>query len=436
VDTLDLYHALYQFLGSLASIPLLGYWTIKGRFGTRWSDRLGFTVAGGKNPLWIHAVSVGETGSAIAVIKELNTLKPGLNYVLSVSTPLGLSYAKDALKKEGLENVGLLAPPIDVWGAPSRALKRIDPLALIIIETELWPGLIYKCQKMEIPVLIAAGRISQRSLSRYKLVKHIFGELLKKIDLIAATTKEDRQRFIDLGASPERVLSLGNPKFDKLIALSQNSTYTPSSLTAPFLVIAGSTHPGEEEIILQALIKLRLHRALSKEPVDKGRIKLILVPRHIGRAPEILQLALKNGFKAKILSDPNFDRDELPEVSVVNVLGRLMEFYAKADLALVGGSFVSGQGHNPLEPAALGRAVVIGPNMSSFSEQARFLMDNLGCKMVLPVNLNSVLQHFLDIPSVARNFGYNGRKAISSLKPAAPAISKKIVETLTEKGKL
>ena len=156
----------------------------------------------------------------------------------------------------------------------------------------------------------------------------------------------------------------------------------------------------------------------------------------MSRAQEVCDIALKNGLTTALISSPDFDRAKLPDVSVVNVLGKLSYFYRNADLALVGGSFLPGQGHNPLEPAAVGRAAIIGPNMSSFSEEARFLMDNLASKMVLPVNLYSIFSHFLELPELARSIGINARQLVAGMNPAAPLIAGRIIEILKQRGKL
>ena len=295
--------------------------------------------------------------------------------------------------------------------------------------------MISQAVSLDIPVLIAAGRLSLKSLKRYRILKPLFEDLIRKTDLIAAATPEDRERFLALGALPENTLALGNPKFDKLIDAARNIPYTPSSVTPPFVVTAGSTHPGEEELIIRELLKIRLSYSL-KSGAKSWKRRLIFAPRHLSRVNEVLDLASKNGLTSKPISSADFERKELPDVSVVSVMGKLGEFYQKSDLTIVGGSFVQGQGHNPLEPAAAGRAVIFGPNMSSFSEPARYLMDNMGCKIVLPINLHSIFLHFTELPEVARNSGFNGNQAVAALKPAAPLIAENILRVLKKKGRL
>jgi 3-deoxy-D-manno-octulosonic-acid transferase len=428
---LDLFYALYQIAGSPLSIPPILLSAFQGRFGGRWEERLGFPVSGLKKPLWLHAASAGESGSALSLIRELKKRRGSLNFVLSVSTPLGLAYAEADLKNSPIEDLRLLAPPLDFFWSPGRYLRRIDPQALIVLETELWPGLVLKARKLGLPFMIAAGRVSKKSARRYRLIAPVVKRMLAGARLVAAAGEGDKERFLELGARPERLFYLGNPKFDRLIAEAQRIDPAPSSLTPPFVVTAGSTHPGEEEIILGALLKARIARALG----DLGpppEIKLILAPRHVNRARELKELAEKNGFQAAIVEDPAVHPSALPEVSVVNVMGRLPEFYARSDLALVGGSFVRRRGHNPLEPAAQGRAAVFGPDMSSFNEEAGYLMKRKAAKMVLPVNLPALFSHFLETPATAMKAGINALEAVRGMTPAAPRTAEAILNALDE----
>jgi 3-deoxy-D-manno-octulosonic-acid transferase len=458
VGTLRIPYFLYQSLGGLASVPVVATAAVLGRFGGRWGDRFGFPATHGEAPIWVHAASVGEAGSALALMAELSKLAPKESFALSVATPKGLEAASAALsgaqgssKALAKADTGgkpaagagpnplaslsdrarVLAPPLDVWWAPGRFLARMAPKALIIMETELWPGIIFAAKDMGIPVMLAAGRVSKKSARRYRMAGPVFTRLLQSLDLIAATGDEDRENFLSLGADPKKTVTLGNPKFDRLIAIARDEPYVPASLGPPFVVTAGSTHPGEESLILRAVLKLRLANALSAKGKGPG-IKLVLAPRHVGRAGSIVALAKRLGMAAETIGGDRRDlgREGLPEVGVLDVIGRLMDYYRLADLALVGGSFVPGQGHNPLEPAALGRAVVCGPNMSSFSEQARFLMDLSACKMVLPVNLYSVLAHFLDIPSVALSKGLSGKLAVAGMTPAAPVLAERLLKVI------
>jgi hypothetical protein len=160
--------------------------------------------------------------------------------------------------------------------------------------------------------------------------------------------------------------------------------------------------------------------------------KAIFVPRHIHRAKEVLDLAKKKGFKASLLSDPETPLEELPEIAVFNSVGSLLRLYERCDLAIVGGSFISGlQGHNPLEPAACGRPMIFGPNMMSFHEQARALMESAACKMLLPLSLNTVFRHFSVDPLLGQVSGQRGRAYVAGLAPVAPVVAEAIRRALS-----
>jgi 3-deoxy-D-manno-octulosonic-acid transferase len=433
VDSLG--YGLWQTLGGLAALPAVLWSTARGRFGGRWGERLGFARADSQGALWVHAVSAGEAAAALEVIRELQTRLPDADFLLTVTTPTGLAFAEASVEREKLPRVKIAAAPLDFFGAPGRALKKFAPRALIILETEIWPGLIHKASSLGVPVLVASGRISPRAHRRYRAAKPLFRGTLRSLSLVCSITESDRKRYVSLGAKPDRAFALGSPKYDRLIGVARSRPYAPSSLEPPFVVVAGSTHAGEEEIVLSSLLKASVAKAVKSGDLTR-KIRLILAPRYVHRAPEVLALAKRKGFTASLVRDADFERGELSEVSVVDVLGKLGDFYARSDLALVGGSFVAGLGHNPLEPAALGRAVIFGPNMATFSHQAMFLMDNLACKMVLPAQLANIFLHFVSIPSLARLIGQNGRQAVAALEPAAPRIADKIMCVLKKKGRL
>ncbi|MDR2613670.1 MAG: hypothetical protein LBG06_12975 [Deltaproteobacteria bacterium] len=514
MDPLALFHGLYQVLGGIAAGPALFVSSLSGRGGGFWLDRLGYPAAGGGRPYWLHAASVGEAGSACAIIRAWRTQEPDSRFVLSVGTPAGRAHAEKSLA--GLDGVQFMAPPLDVWGASGRCLDRIEPSALVVIETEIWPGLIRAAARRRVPVVLAAGRISERTARRYGWVRSFFRQTLNSLARLLVISEDDRKRFLSLGVTPDRVEVMGSPKFDGLIDRARRDTPAPPiARRAPFLLVAGSTHPGEEEIILSELLKCLLGRALdhplpfppdsdaiaigpeaidawrnfaedaacgnaagreavpggpgpapagaAEGPADAGPaggtgasappeapgdpaappkpllprnpFKMIIVPRHANRAREVLALARKKGFGAEIITDPEIPLAELPDLAVFGAVGSLLRLYERCDLAIVGGSFVSGlQGHNPLEPAAVGRASFFGSNMASFHEQARALMERASAKMLLPVSIHSVLSHFVQDPSLAAVSGQRGRAYVASLSPAAPRIALGIRQALGVAG--
>jgi 3-deoxy-D-manno-octulosonic-acid transferase len=431
VDPLIFFHGIYQTVGGLVAVPTIFWTALTGRHGGQWLDRLGYVVAGGNKPLWLHASSVGEAGSAIKLLVSLKEILPDQKYVLSLGTPGGLKYAENIIRDD--PSIQLIASPLDVWGSPGRALDRMDPKALILMEAEIWPGLIRKCFKRKIPIILASGRVSEKSWKRYNLIRSFFRQLFNFMDLITVISSEDESRLRNLGVNPEKIIVMGNPKYDGLIKIAREEGPPPINIINPLLIVAGSTHPGEEEIIISALLKVLINSAAKKGGESQGDspppFKLIIAPRHVERAERILALAERSGFSAKLISDPNVSKDDLPEISVVNVLGKLGEFYSKADVAIVGGSFVAGySGHNPLEPASYGRPVVFGPNMESFNEPARALMDIGAAKMCLPQELHNVLFQISENPSRPRASGQRGKNQVAGRTMVGPVIANAIKE--------
>jgi 3-deoxy-D-manno-octulosonic-acid transferase len=373
---------------------------------------------------------VGEAQSAALLLKALQEQLDYPQYLLSVSTPAGLSHAEKLFKDD--KKVQVIAGPLDHWGAPRRIFDRVEPCALILVENEIWPGLLRKAQQREVPVILAAGRISEKSLRHYRLFPSFFRQLFSSMSLITLISRKDEARLILLGVDPDKLLVLGSPKFDTLITLARNEPPLPAPLSkGPYLLVAGSTHPGEEELILKALAKLLPGKSAENSPV-----KLILAPRHTERAAEILELARRKGFTADYTNDPKATTDSLPQVGIVSTMGKLKAFYEIGDLAIVGGSFFqSYQGHNPYEPAALGKPVIFGPYMSSFSGEADLLIEAEGAISVEPSTLAAVLAQYVDDPALSHKTGLNAKEALASQSLVAPIIASQISCALGDKIK-
>ncbi|MDR1655965.1 MAG: hypothetical protein LBT47_00200 [Deltaproteobacteria bacterium] len=459
----------YRTLGYLALGPALFWPTLKGRFGGSWSDRLGFTLCGGQKPLWVHAASVGEAASGLAVLAALTGQGYAGPKLLTVGTPAGLNYAgarlwpgqkiydfqfPNSACPAGLPteygDVQLAAPPLDFWGSPARFLDRVEPRALVIVETEIWPELVYQCSQRSIPLIIVSGRMSERSFNRYQKISSFIEGLLKSFDLICAISQTDGDRFKTLGASPDRTLVIGSPKFDALIKTAQtflstlsgpNELLTDGSVqhltelnsetildasapelpAQPQLIVCGSTHEGEEELILKAIKNL-----------GPQNIRLVLAPRHLIRTAEVLSIATAAGFKAKLYSETKVLAEpfEVETAVVLDQVGVLADLYAQADLAVVGGSLLQGAGHNPMEPAACGRPIVFGPFMSSFKTEAESLVAVGAAVQTTSEGLESVLKAFLDDPPLARRAGLLAAKHMAALTPVAPKLAQLVLETI------
>lgn len=323
-----------------------------------WSERLGFfPYRSDGESIWIHAVSVGEVQAAVPFIKAIRESYPGHVIVITTTTPTGRAQVNKALGDSVV--VGYL--PYDLPWTVSLFLNRIRPKVAIVMETELWPNLFYQCAKKQIPLMIANGRLSARSIKGYQRIQLFVRQTLKHISCIAAQSEADAQGFVTIGAAPERVMATKNIKFD--LSSPQYSEKSVEKFRAAFgvhkkLWVAASTHEGEDELVLQAYSQV-----LKTQPDTV----LLLVPRHPERFNTVADLVQRSGF-AMARRSSNDVGNSGTQVFVGDTMGELMFFYRVSDVAFVGGSLVPTGGHNILEPAALAVPSIVGPHTFNFKD--------------------------------------------------------------------
>ena len=330
--------------------------------------RFGLGAARAGGGVWVHAVSVGEVQVAAILIAALREREHGLEITLTCATPTGRARARALLP--GLE---VRYAPYDLPGCVRRCLARLRPRLLIMIESELWPNLLDQVSRAGVPALIASARISARSARIYQRLPGLMRAALAANVWVGAQTAADLERFAAIGVAPQRLTLAGNIKFDRTLPadIYERGALLRACYGAGRPVwVAGSTHPAEEPIVLQAHRQLR-----TSEP----RALLILAPRHPARFPAAAAAIAAQGFRcvrrSSIGSDPRADAvlDSSHEVLLLDSLGELLEFYAAADVAFVGGSLVPIGGHNLLEPAALGLPVLAGPEQFNSPDIAHAL---------------------------------------------------------------
>jgi 3-deoxy-D-manno-octulosonic-acid transferase len=373
------YTLLLYFLTPLILARLLWRSRRAPAYAKRWRERFGFVPAipDKHRVIWIHAVSVGETLAAVPLIKSLQAKYPQTQLVVTTTTPTG----SEQVSKVFGTSVYHVYAPYDLPDVLGRFFLRIKPSMLIIMETELWPNLIRKCRNASVPVVVANARLSEKSAAGYQKVAWLTRAMLADINLIAAQTEADGERFVSLGLARDNLSISGNIKFD--LDLSEQVRDQAAVLKAQWqsgadrpVWLAASTHQGEDELVLDAFAKV-----IEEQP----NTLLVLVPRHPERFDDVASLPVSRGFGVARRSEMNSpDADPLDlntQVLIGDTMGELLAFCGASDLAFIGGSLVPVGGHNLIEPAAWGIPVVTGPHLFNFAEVANKLLEAGGMRI-------------------------------------------------------
>ena len=380
-----LYRILY-FPTLLAVLPYYGFrmWR-RGGYAKDFQHRLGFfhcldAPAPGKKRIWLQAVSVGEI---LAIGPLVNALRADDRIEIVITTTTSTGYA-EALKRyrQSVRCVGLF--PLDFWPCVHVAWKRIRPDVIILTESELWPEHLHRACSKRIPTFLVNARISEKSFGRYRKVSGLPRRLLRKFDFIYATNELNRNRLLELGATPETIQSFGNIKFDVAVGETISTTARSELLEElgfhplqdqpqPFVLLGSSTWPGEEKALLEVQARL------IKEGVD---CRLLLVPRHAERASEIVGLLKQQS----LLWHQRSTQEPAPRevhIYLADTTGELARLTQIADLAFIGKSLPPNKGgQTPIEAAGLGIPILMGPNMSNFQQVTRSLVRSGAARIV------------------------------------------------------
>lgn len=373
-------------------------------------ERLGrvATWTGPVPPIWLHAVSVGEVMAATPLALELASRRPDLPLLVSTVTDTGRAVAEQRLPARQY-----VFFPLDFGWAVRPALDRLRPRAVLLTETEIWPNFIRACGMRGIPVVLINGRISPRSFPRYRRVRPLFARVLQGIGLFCMQTSQDAARILELGAPEDRVHVVGNLKFDLAMAGHTGEGLAVRTMlglpNARPVLVAGSTHRGEEESVLKAFQAAR--RAAPN-------LVLLLAPRHPERLADVEGLLAQAGLQWVRRS--RLPVEELPPVILLDTMGELARLYAAGTIVYVGGSLVPIGGHNVLEAAAYARPVLFGPHMGNFAEMARiFLEQGAGLQVRDATELGEEIVRLLAEPAAARRMGEVGRGIVDTHRGAS-----------------
>lgn len=354
----------------------------------------------GKSVIWIHALSVGEVTSVLPLVQRLNQ-EQGKNVIVvfSASTVSGFKLADQLLSSYCHR---LIYSPFDILPVVRLFIKQLEPDLFILVETDFWPNLLDSLKTSNIPSILVNGRVSASSIKKYCRFRSIFRPLFNQIDALCMQTAADADKMRELGIEERKIKVVGNLKFADL----QNMTSPPPEVS-PFpenqlVILAGSTHTGEERILLDVFQSLR---------IDFDSIHLAIAPRNINRIGEIVTIVENHGFTSSCYSDlsPNTS-----DITLIDTIGDLSGLYGFGDICFIGGSLVDEGGHNPLEAARFGKVVLFGPFMDDFSEISAGLVKAGGAMQISGRSqLQQILTTLVSSESERTEHGRNGSNFVS-----------------------
>lgn len=361
-------YLLYSLLltaGFLLLLPRFIFDALRhGKYAEGFRERAGSLPhfdAGGRPVIWLHCVSVGETQAARPLARAILEKFPAHALVVSTTTLTGQRVAREAF---GRDAALVFYFPFDWKWSARRALRKIEPSAVLIMETELWPRFFRECRLRGIPLALVNGRISEKSFRRYRLIRRFIGRVLKDLNLAAMQTEADAERLRSLGADVSRVKVSGNVKFD--FEIGREESALTKELRRRFrieetrpLLLAASTHAPEERVVLDAF-------KIARRSEKGRRARLLIAPRHPERFAEVSSLVESYGFSFSRRSREEHESDASCDVILLDSVGELSSAFPLAEIVFVGGSVAKVGGHNVIEPAAFGRCIVTGAHTSNF----------------------------------------------------------------------
>ena len=431
-----LYNVLF-FAGFVLSSPYY-FWRLWRRgnwvraFGQRFGqyDKNLRQAITNRHVVWVHAVSVGEVNLCVEFVRALQVRLPNAKIIVSTTTTTGMA----ELHKKLPGTFGKIYYPIDRRKYVDYAFRTLHPSAVILVETEIWPNFIWRAQDSGIPMFLINGRLSEKSYPRYLRLGTVFRQLFGAFTGLGAQTQEYAKQFQQLGCRPEAVRVTGNLKFDA----ARIGTAKPLDVAALLgqlgvspdaeLLVAGSTHAGEEEILVGQFLRLR-----ARFP----KLFLVLVPRHFERAKDAgrsLGKQVRLFYRADLTEHTQLAPSSI-DCLIVNTTGELMNFYRHATIAFVGKSLAAEGGQNPIEPAALGKPTIFGPNMQNFRDVARLLVSEGAAIQVRDAaQLERVLGELLADPARRLQLGQAAEATVRRNQGAIGRTIEMILPHLAEQG--
>ena len=377
------------------------------RFG-RYSSKIKQALTN-RHVLWLHAVSVGEVNICTQLIAALEPRVPNLTIVVSTTTSTGMAQLNEKLPS----HIQKIYYPVDRRAYTWRALATIHPEAIVLVEAEIWPNFLWRARDLDIPVFLVNARLSNRSYRGYKRFWFLFRSIFASFAGVGCQDEADAQRLRNLGCRPEAIRVVGNLKFDAAKLDERRLLDVPGLLRqigvpeGSRLLVCGSTHAGEEGILADVFLRLRQ---------TFPDLFLVVVPRHFERGREagreLEQRGIRFVYRSEITANKRFKADEF-QALLVNTTGELKYFYAHASVIFVGKSLTAEGGQNPIEPGALGKAMVFGPNMQNFEAVVKSLLAGGGALQVKDADgLESALHKLLGDTHLRVQIGENARRVV------------------------
>jgi 3-deoxy-D-manno-octulosonic-acid transferase len=439
-ETCNPVRTLYNILFTFCFLLAWPYYFLRMRRRGNWKrgffQRLGYydprlkQAITNRHVLWIHAVSVGEVNLCTQIIRSLERLMPNLKIVVSTTTTTGMGELERRLPK----HISKIYYPVDRRKWVARALGTIHPEAVVLVEGEIWPNFIWRLRESGVPLFLVNARLSNRSFRNYKRFRFLFRPLFESFAGAGVQTEQDASRLRQLGCRPEAIHVVGSLKFDAAKLDERRTINVPAILrqlgVAPNarLLVAGSTHAGEETLLADILLRLR-----ERFP----DLFLVLVPRHFERSKEVgrelRQRSVPFVYRSELTGN-NVSRAGEAVCLLVNSTGELRYFYEQATVIFVGKSLTAEGGQNPIEPGALGKAMVFGPHMQNFAEIARRFLDRDAAVQVNDAaGLESTLAELLQDSARREQLGRNALQVVRENLGAIDRTTSMIAQHLNAK---
>ncbi len=372
----------------------------------RWAERFAHTSLRLKDCIWIHSVSVGESLSAEPLVKKLLEDFPNENFVITTTTPTGSDVITGLYSS--YSNIHHVYIPYDIQSFINSFFVKVNPKLFIIVETEIWPNILNKCFKENVPVVITNARLSKNSLRNYTKIPFGNEMLFSNISHISAQTEKDAKRFCSLGIDKNKICITGNLKYSMITPqdLSEKMTRLKESIKNRPVWIAASTHQGEEEAVLQT------HKEILKTHTN---CLLIIVPRHKERFAKVEKIILNNHLTIQQRSSFKNEINNHTQVYLGDTMGELLQLYYVSDIAFVGGTLIDNGGHNLLEPAALKKPIISGTSLYNFSQISKALIKNKALKRIKsPDELTKEISSLLNDPKALKQMADNSYKTFKA----------------------